>query len=182
VSPKLNSFIRGPHSRGIPLSPAPPSICLDRQLFPPLHCVRWLGYWFTPNLASSAHFSKRLRLAQGAFATVKGLSLPGSSLSPHLAYRLAISRSSPPSCMVPTLGSPHGNANKDGRLLAQSPTLGFTLLQINPNTCPSSGSLYSCSVGHCPAQATYRWPQTTLRPPHSQPCSWPSLPNLPLPT
>jgi len=82
---------RTPLQREPPGSPAPPPICLDGQVFPPLPCVRWLGYWFAPNLASSAHFSKRLRLAQRAFATVKRLSPPGSGLSPHLAHRLAIS-------------------------------------------------------------------------------------------
>ena len=82
---------RTPLQRDPPGSPTPPPICLDGQIFPPLPCVRWLGYWFTPNLASSAHLSKRLGLAQGAFATVKGLSPPGSGLSPHLAHRLAIS-------------------------------------------------------------------------------------------
>jgi len=80
-----------------PASPAPPPRCLDGQVFPPLPCVKWLGYWFTPNLASSAHFCKRLGLAQGAFATVKRLSPPGSGLSPHLAHRLAISQ------LLPTL-------------------------------------------------------------------------------
>jgi len=86
-----------PLQRDPPGSPAPPPICLDRQIFPPLSCVRWLGYWFTPNLALSAHFSKRLGLAQGAFATVKRLSPTGSGLSPHLTHRLAIS------LLLPTL-------------------------------------------------------------------------------
>ena len=66
-------------------------------MFTPLPCIMWLGYWFTPNLASLAHFSKRLGLAQDAFATVKRLSPPGSGLSPHLAHRLAISM------LLPTL-------------------------------------------------------------------------------
>jgi len=39
---------------------SPPPICLDGQIFPPLPFVIWLGYWFTSNLVSSAHFSKRL--------------------------------------------------------------------------------------------------------------------------
>ena len=76
--------------RDPPGSPAPPPICLDGQVFPPLPYLRWLGYWFTLNLASSAHFSKKLGLAQGAFATGKRLSPPGSGLSLHLAHRLAI--------------------------------------------------------------------------------------------
>jgi len=60
-------------------------------------CVRWLGYWLTPNLSSSPHISQDLGLGQGAFATVKRLSLPGSGLSPHLLHRLAIS------LLLPTL-------------------------------------------------------------------------------
>ena len=88
---------RTPLQRDPSGSPAPPPICQDSQVFPPLPCVRWLGYWFTPNLASSAHFSKRLGLAQGAIATVKRLSPPGSGLSPYLAHRLLIS------LLLPTL-------------------------------------------------------------------------------
>lgn len=57
-------------------APSPAPICLDGQIFPPLPYIRWLGYWLTPNLDSSGHFSKRLSLAQGAFATVKRLSRP----------------------------------------------------------------------------------------------------------
>ena len=63
-------------------APSPPPICLDGQIFPPLPCLRWLGYWFTPNLASSAHVSKRPSLAQGAFTTVERVSRP------HWAYRI----------------------------------------------------------------------------------------------
>jgi len=81
---------RTPLQMDPPASPAPHPICLDGQVFPPVPCVRWLGYWFTPNLASSTHFSKRLGLAQGAFATVKRLSPPGSGLPHYLAHRLAI--------------------------------------------------------------------------------------------
>jgi len=88
---------RTPLQRDPPASPAPLPICLDGQVFPPLPFVRWLGYWFTPNLAWSAPFSKRLGLAQGAFAKVKRLSPPGSGLSLHLAHPLVIS------LLLPTL-------------------------------------------------------------------------------
>ena len=88
---------RTPPQRDPEGAPSLPPICLDGQIFPPLPCVRWLGYWFTLNLASSAHFSKRLSLAQGAFTTVKRLSPPGSGLSPHLSHRLVIS------LLLPTL-------------------------------------------------------------------------------
>jgi len=81
---------RTPLQRDPAGAPSPPPICLDGQICPPLPCVRWLGYWFTPNLASSAHFSKPLGLAQGALTTVKRLSTPSSGLSPHLSHHLAI--------------------------------------------------------------------------------------------
>ena len=42
------------------------------------------------DLSSSHHFTRRLALAQAAFATVKRLSPSGSGLSPHLAHRLAV--------------------------------------------------------------------------------------------
>jgi len=35
---------RTPLQRDPPASPAPPPICLDGQVFPPLPCFRWLGY------------------------------------------------------------------------------------------------------------------------------------------
>ena len=39
---------------------------------------------------TTPHFTKRLALAQGAFATVKQLSSPGSGLPPYLNRRLAM--------------------------------------------------------------------------------------------
>ena len=93
---------RTPLQRDSASASFPPPICLDGQIFSPLPCVRWLGYWFTPNLTSSAHFSKRLGLAQGAFTTVKRLSPPGSGLSPHLSHLLTVHYSSLPFYMVLT--------------------------------------------------------------------------------
>ena len=57
--------------------------------------MRWLGYWFTPSLSSSAPFSKRLSLAQGALDTMKRLSPPGKGLPPYLCHRLASSLLAP---------------------------------------------------------------------------------------
>ena len=71
-----------------PISPAP--VCLDGSLFHPSSLVRWLGYWFTPSMDTTPHFTKRLALAQGAFATIKQLSSPGSGLPPYLNRRLAM--------------------------------------------------------------------------------------------
>lgn len=49
----------------------PPPIELDGYLFYPTQPVRWLGYWKSPALTSTYHFTQRLSLAQAAFAFVK---------------------------------------------------------------------------------------------------------------
>ena len=72
-----------------PGTPRPPPVALDGQIFHPSEKVRWLGYWLVPNLASSAHFSRRLALSQAAFSSVRGLSDAGKGVSPHLCDRLA---------------------------------------------------------------------------------------------
>ena len=36
--------------------------------------VRWLGYWFTPSVSTTPHFTKRLAKAQAAFVAIKRLS------------------------------------------------------------------------------------------------------------
>jgi len=53
---------RGPVSR----SP----IHLDGSIIPPKNEVRWLGYWFTPSISTTTHFTKRLAKAQAAFVAV----------------------------------------------------------------------------------------------------------------
>jgi len=53
--------------------------------------LRWLGYWFTPSLTTTPHFTKRLAKAQAAFMAVKRLSPPGMGLLPFLCHRLASS-------------------------------------------------------------------------------------------
>ena len=80
---------RTPLQRDPPGSPRPPPVALDGQLFHPSDKLRWLGYWFVPNLASSAHFSRRLALSQAAFSTVRRLSDAGKGVSPHLCHHLA---------------------------------------------------------------------------------------------
>ena len=64
-------------------------------MFHPSNSVRWLGYWFTPALDSSAHFSRRLALATGAFALIQRLSPPGAGLPPYLCHRLGTSLVAP---------------------------------------------------------------------------------------
>ena len=69
----------------------PPPVALDGQIFPPCEKLRWLGYWFLPNLASSAHFFPQPALPQAAFYSVRRLSDAGKGISPHLCHRLAYS-------------------------------------------------------------------------------------------
>ena len=72
-----------------PGTPRLPPVALDGQLFHPSEKLRWLGYWFVPNLASSAHFFRHLALSQAAFSSVRRLSDAGKGVSPHLCHRLA---------------------------------------------------------------------------------------------
>ena len=81
--------LRTPLQLDPPGTPRPPPVALDGQLFPPSKKLRWLGYWFVPNLASSAHFSRRLALSQAASSAVRRLSDTGNGVSPHLCHRLA---------------------------------------------------------------------------------------------
>jgi len=74
---------RGPVSR-IPIH-------LDGFVFNPKNEVRWLGYWFTPSISTTPHFTKRLAKAQAAFMAVKRLCPPGMGLPPFLCHRLASS-------------------------------------------------------------------------------------------
>jgi len=81
-----------------PQERSPPStagVRLDDLYFSPKDMVRWLGYWFTPSLSSSAHFSKRLSLAPGTLDTIERLSPPGKGLPPYLCHRLASSLLAP---------------------------------------------------------------------------------------
>ena len=64
-------------------------------MFRPSNSVQGLGYWFTPASDPAAHFSRRLALAQGAFALVRRLSPPGAGLPPYLCHRLATSLIAP---------------------------------------------------------------------------------------
>jgi len=74
-----------------PVSLAPIHLDAPRLIFPPKNEVRWLGYWFTPSLSTTPHFTKRLAKAQAAFVAVKRLSPPGMGLPRFLCHRLASS-------------------------------------------------------------------------------------------
>jgi len=64
-------------------------IQLDREPFHPRDSLRWLGYWFTPTLSPSTHFSRRRAQAQGAFTLIRHLSPPGTGLAPYGCHRFA---------------------------------------------------------------------------------------------
>jgi len=66
-------------------------IHLDGSIFPPKDEVGWLGYWFTPSISTTTHFTKRLTKVQAAFVAVRRLSPPGMALPPFLCHRLASS-------------------------------------------------------------------------------------------
>ena len=75
--------------RDPPGSPRPPPVALDGQIFHPSESLRWLGYWFVPNLVSSAPFSRPLALSQAALSLVRRLCDAGKGVSPHLCHGLA---------------------------------------------------------------------------------------------
>ena len=78
-----------PLQRDPPGTQRHPPVALDGQIFHPSEKPRWLGYWFVPNLAYSAHFSRRLALSQATFSSVRRLSDAGKGVSPHLCHQLA---------------------------------------------------------------------------------------------
>ena len=84
---------RTPSQRHSPKCTSP--IQIKEEVFYPKDSVRWLGYWFTPALDPSAHFSRLLALAQAAFALIRRLSPPGAGLAPYLCHRLATSLVAP---------------------------------------------------------------------------------------
>ena len=80
---------RTPLQRDTPGTPRPPLVALDGQILHPSEKLPWLGYWFVPNLAFSAQFSRRRALSQAAFSSVRRLSDAGKGVSPDLCHRLA---------------------------------------------------------------------------------------------
>jgi len=84
---------RTPSQRNSPWCLFP--IQVTGELFRPRDSLRWLGYWFTPALDPSTHFSHLPALAHGAFALIRRLSPPGAGLAPYLYHRLATSLVAP---------------------------------------------------------------------------------------
>ena len=73
-----------PLQRDTPATTRPAPVALDGQIFHPSAKLRWLGYWLVPNLAFSAHFSRRLTLSQAVFSSVRRPSDAGKGISHHL--------------------------------------------------------------------------------------------------
>jgi len=84
---------RTPSQRHLPRCVSP--IQIKGEMFHPSNSGRWLGYWLTPALDPTAHFSRPLALTQGVFALIRPLSQPGAGLSPYLCHRLATSLVAP---------------------------------------------------------------------------------------
>jgi len=72
-----------------PISRSP--VHLDGSIFHPKDKVCWPGYWFTPSISTTPHFTKRLAKAQAAFVAVKRLSPPRAGRPPFLCHCLASS-------------------------------------------------------------------------------------------
>jgi len=72
-------------------APSAAPIHLDGSIFHPKSQLRWLGLLFTPSLATTPHFTKRLAKAQATFVAITRLSPPGLGLPPYLCHRLAVS-------------------------------------------------------------------------------------------
>ena len=67
----------------------------QRRAVPARDSLGWLGYLFTPALDASTDISRRLALAQGAFALIRPRSRPGAGLALYVCHRLATSMVAP---------------------------------------------------------------------------------------
>ena len=85
---------------------------LDSHPFQPKEEVRWLGYWFSPNMATTSHFMRKLALAQGAFSVIKRLSPPGAGLSTLHTRRLVSSLLLPVIAYGADLFTPNGASSQ----------------------------------------------------------------------
>lgn len=81
---------RTPRDLSPPLSESSP-IHLDGATSHLKSELRWLGYWFTPCLTTTLHFTKRLPKAQATFVVVKSLFPPGMGLRLFICHMLASS-------------------------------------------------------------------------------------------
>ena len=84
---------RTPSQRHSPKCLSPGQI--KGEVFHLSNSVRWLGHWFTPPLDPAPHVSRRLALAQAAFALIQRLSPPVAGLPPYLCHRVVTSLVAP---------------------------------------------------------------------------------------
>ena len=84
-------YWRTPVQRDPAGTPRPPPVALDGQIFFPSDKLHCLGYWFVPNISSSAHFPHRFALSEAAVAAVSRLASAAAGFPPHLCHRLAYS-------------------------------------------------------------------------------------------
>ena len=178
---------RTPVQRDPPGAPRPPPVALDGQIFCPSDKLRWLGYWFVPNLSSSAHFSHRLALSQAAFAAVRRLLSAGGVFPLTFAtallilfyfrsYPMALTSSSPPKDSSPRWMF-IGGRSKDGLPTAsglphfQSCPLSHASL-LSTSSSPISGGWRPSALSvplpplilHRPASAGLTQPSSGLGP------------------
>ena len=125
-------------------------IQLHWEIFHPHDSLRWLGYWFTPSLSTSTHFSRCVALAQGAFAHVSRLSFPGAGSPPTGAIGWQYYSSRTSFCMGRTFSRPtwapsRGSTPSGTRCKGGPPTVSRQLLSASwPSSpvCPLSPSWY----------------------------------------
>jgi len=87
-----------------PISNAP--IHLDGSVFKPKDEVLWLGYWFTPSMSTTTHFTKRLAMAQAAFVASRGSPPQGWAFLRSSSIGWPLRSSSPSSATVRMFSPP----------------------------------------------------------------------------
>ena len=158
MSPKPNSFIGGHHSRGTPRVPSPSPDMPGWPGIPPspLCQVAQVLVYTQPGIVRT--------LLQKTWTGSRGLCHCQKTLTAWLRP-LPPPRTSPSDIPAPPhppvwcrpYGPQQGDAHEDGRLLAPSPTVGFELLQINPNSYPSRRMLHSSALSHRAAHTSDAW-------------------------
>ena len=103
-------------------------IQIKGEMFHPSNSVQWLGYWFTPALDPAAHYSRRLALAQGAFALIRRLSPPGAGSPLPMPQIGDITNCPHPTLRRRPLYTQRGNNNPRRYILAQGPEVDHKLL------------------------------------------------------
>ena len=173
---------RTPMERDPPGTPRPPPVALDGQIFHPCEKLRWLGYWFVPSLASSAHFSQLLALSPAAFSSVRRLSDAGKGVSPNLCNGLFYCLMFPSPSYGADLFTPTKGLQQDGGPLAARAEIGHQLLPVQSRADPRCGIVSTTTHGPSPTQKTDGCYQAHLLPDVYQPRLGPPLQVFPYST